>query len=134
MRLPSVSSFRTSPSSRFVEGRIVVGGLRDGSVNKRTVVRPPSHEKKEWTGYQRLKWRKCRGGGYAPLPIMPENRIRLANSPELHLSSRIAIHIRVILFTELTRGYVCLVNGSNPRVRWVGYVPGRNLTRDMRAP
>ena len=45
MRLPSVSSFRTPPSSRFVEGRIVVGGFRDGSVNKRTVVRPPSHEK-----------------------------------------------------------------------------------------
>lgn len=49
MRFPSVSSFRTSPSSRFVEGRIVVGGFRDGSVNKRTVVRPPNHEKKvDW--------------------------------------------------------------------------------------
>ena len=49
MRFPSVSSFRAPPSSRFVEGRIVVGGLRDGSVNKRTVVRPPNHEKKvDW--------------------------------------------------------------------------------------
>ena len=42
---------------------------------------------------------------HAPLPIVPENRIRLADRPELHLRCRIAVHIRVILFTELA-GYL----------------------------
>ena len=55
---------------------------------------------------------------HAPLPVMPENRIRLTDRSELPLSGRIAVHIRVVLFTELTE---CLVNG-NPHVKDVRWM------------
>jgi len=47
----------------------------------------------------------------APLPVMSENRIHLANHPEFFLSCRIIIYIRMVLFTELMG---CAVN-DNPR-------------------
>jgi hypothetical protein len=46
--------------------------------------------------------------GYAPLPVVSEDRIRLADRSELYLSCWIAVDIRVVLFTELAGR---LVNG-----------------------
>ena len=47
----------------------------------------------------------------APLPVMPENRIRLANRSEFFLGCWVIVYVRMVLFTEL-RG--CPVN-DNPR-------------------
>ena len=55
---------------------------------------------------------------------MTENRIRLADRPELSLSRWIAVHVRVIPFTEL-EGH--LVSGD-PRQMAKVKLPCRNLS------
>ena len=52
-----------------------------------------------------------------PLPVVSKNRIRLADRSELSLSCWIAVHIRMILFTELVE---CFVNDGPCSAGWVG--------------
>ena len=43
---------------------------------------------------------------YAPLSVVSENRIRLADGSELSLSGWIVVYIRMVFFTELMERFV----------------------------
>lgn len=111
MWLPSVSSLWASPSPCLVERSVVITGFRNRSPLERTVVCTPGHR----TG-SHIKSGAEQMGLHAPLPIVPENRICLANRPKLPLGCRVIVHVRVVPFAKLMERFV---NG-NPQVRELG--------------